>query len=442
MTFEFISRVLLDFELWKDAAFTVQLAIVEMVSRIIDKGYHAKLPSNIHLTLFEQLMSVTFDSYKLEESYGGVKPAEKLLLKKTALDALIKLINYNGDRAVTHKQFCQCMGRICRAAESDNKLEQYLRDAILVAVKNILAPHYKENYKKYQVLEKERIVEVFRLSEFRVIMKFLPVEMRLVFLDLLAMLLADVPYADASKLVRSIINSLKLDELEQASDTIISILAGEREKVERDAYRRSLTIIELLALESLHFHEQPEDKQELIITIMMIYFQSSGHTARSEQKEVQSLAGLFSRTGFVNMLVCMVQMEIKPNGQKMPKRKKLIEQIFRVVFCLPKNVYFTFAESYRQLGDQDLEVLEYLLSEAIANSNNTALPLHSVTLQFCFFCLVSLQQSFNEERLPFAQLIYAYVKTLVESERSMAYSAFPGFGYPTILSKMVLNSSP
>ena len=153
MTFEFISRVLLDFELWKDAAFTVQLAIVEMVSRIIDKGYHAKLPSNIHLTLFEQLMSVTFDSYKLEESYGGVKPAEKLLLKKTALDALIKLINYNGDRAVTHKQFCQCMGRICRAAESDNKLEQYLRDAILVAVKNILSPHYKENNKKYHEAE-------------------------------------------------------------------------------------------------------------------------------------------------------------------------------------------------------------------------------------------------------------------------------------------------
>jgi hypothetical protein len=42
--------------------------------------------------------------------------------------------------------------------------------------------------------------------------------------------------------------------------------------------------------------------------------------------------------------------------------------------------------------------------------------------------------------MPFTQLIYTYIKTLVESERSMIYSTTPGFGYPTIFSKMLLQT--
>lgn len=147
----------------------------------------------------------------------------------------------------------------------------------------------------------------------------------------------------------------------------------------------------------------------------MIYFQPTGHSHHPKNSETLSLAGLFSRIGFIHFVVCLVKTEVSPKAQKMPKRKKLVEQIFRTVFTLPKTTYFAFSSGYRRLADQNLEVLEYLLSEAIANSQSTPLPVHNVTLQFCFFCLVDLQHTFNIERLAFAQLIYTYVKTLVES---------------------------
>lgn len=88
---------------------------------------------------------------------------------------------------------------------------------------------------------------------------------------------------------------------------------------------------------------------------MMIYFQSSGSATLQSSKEILSLSSLFGRVGFVSMLVCMVQMETKAGVRKMPKRKKLVEQIFRAVFLLPKKDYFLFAQSYRQLADTDLQ---------------------------------------------------------------------------------------
>jgi hypothetical protein len=140
------------------------------------------------------------------------------------------------------------------------------------------------------------------------------------------------------------------------------------------------------------------------------------------------------------MLLKMIQTDLLPKNPRMPKRNKLIEQIFRSIFHMSKKTYFEFAENYRLLADSNIQVLEYLVSEAIANSPITALPLHSVTLQFCFSCIVQLQSTFNDDKMPFTQLIYTYIKTLVESERSMIYSTTPGFGYPTIFSKMLLQT--
>lgn len=104
IAYKFIEKVLLDFELWHEATFAIQLTIVELASKVVASGSHFSLRGEQHLAFFLQVVSIAFDSYKLDQSYGGVKPADKAKLKKTAVEMLVNLMDYS-DFGVLKQQF-------------------------------------------------------------------------------------------------------------------------------------------------------------------------------------------------------------------------------------------------------------------------------------------------------------------------------------------------
>lgn len=80
-------------------------------------------------------------------------------------------------------------------------------------VNMMLCPYYGRENNKYKVVQKEPILDMLRMKELRLAIKYLTPETKLVILELVAVLLNELSDEHVSKVVRSALLNLAPSEL-------------------------------------------------------------------------------------------------------------------------------------------------------------------------------------------------------------------------------------